>query len=210
MRMNCFSFILAFILAGCVRSPCPPSVPVENDTSIRFSPLFEDAAVEVGAPGETYEMDGVLLRAITVAANDFLPPGGKNRPCEYTQEAQRYRALRQGDIILVYIYENHEYCGFPYPSLDSGAKYAISTDGRILRRVIDGEPEEPLKPIDLDAGGWGPPSRPGISPDFDARWNRHDAGGGVPDSQDGGAGPSAPVPPAGPSSTPDGGTPAVQ
>ncbi|MFL5349038.1 MAG: hypothetical protein ACJ8AT_29925 [Hyalangium sp.] len=116
-----------------------------------------------------------------IAANDYLPPEGKNRPCEYRQEAQRYRLLREGDIILVYIYEDNAYCGYPYPAMDSEAKYAISTDGRILRRILGGEPEDSAEPLGLDAGVWGPPARPGISPEFDARWNRPDAGLGDTD-----------------------------
>jgi len=134
-----------------------------------------------------------MLRALMIAANDYLPSGGKSRPCEYRQEAQHYRVLREGNIIFVYIYENNEYCGYPAPALDSGVKYAISTDGRILRRLFDIQPEDPSELIiDFDAGGWVPSSRPGISPEFDARWNRPDAGTWPGDG--GPALPSAPPP----------------
>lgn len=39
------------------------------------------------------------------------------------------------------ILQNPSYCGRAYSSLDSGVRYAISVDGRILRRLLDGEPE---------------------------------------------------------------------
>jgi hypothetical protein len=203
MRTTPLYFLMAFSLLGCLKDPYP-RVPVENDTSIRFSKLFESRSVAVNE-GESLDLDGEMLRALMIAANDYLPPGGKNRPCEYRQEAQHYRVLRDGNIIFVYIYENNEYCGHPFPALDSGVKYAISTDGRILRRVFDGQPEDPSEPLDFDAGGWGPPSRPGISPEFDARWNRHDAGA---EPGDGGTAPS-PAPPPMPTPALDGGSPSA-
>jgi hypothetical protein len=202
MRTIPLCLLMAMCLLSCLRDSYP-RVPVENDTSIRFPKFFESKSVRVSA-GEFLDLDGEMLRALMIAANDFLPPGGKNRPCEYRQEAQNYRVVRESNIIFVYIYENNEYCGYPSPSLDSGVRYAISTDGRILRRLFDGQPEDPSELIiDFDAGGWGPPSRPGISPEFDARWNRPDAGtwpgdGGPTLPQDP---PPLPIPPV------DGGSP---
>jgi hypothetical protein len=191
MRTTSLCLLMAVGLLSCMRDPYP-RVPVENDTSIRFSKLFESKSIRV-SDGESLDLDGEMLRALMIAANDFLPPGGKNRPCEYRQEAQHYRVLREGNIIFVYIYENNEYCGYRFASLDSGVRYAISTDGRILRRLFDVQPEDPSELIiDFDAGGWGPPSRPGISPEFDARWNRPDAG--VEPSDGGPALPPAPPP----------------
>jgi hypothetical protein len=121
-------------------------VPVEDDRSIVFPPFFEQTAVEVGAQGAPYELEGVVLQAIMIAANDFLPPGTKERPCWDRQEAHRYRVIRQGDVIFVRIDEDPAFCGGGYVPLDSGVKYAISTDGRILRRVVDGEPEDSVEP----------------------------------------------------------------
>lgn len=66
--------------------------------------------------------------------------------------AQRYLVSREGNIIFVYIYEDEEYCGGGYLALDSGVKYAISADGRILRRVFDGHPEEPFEGLNPDGG----------------------------------------------------------
>jgi hypothetical protein len=65
------------------------------------------------------------------------------------RDAHRYRVIRRGGIVFVRIDQDLEYCGLDYVlSLDSGVTYAISTDGRILRRIFDGEPVEwePLSP----------------------------------------------------------------
>jgi len=191
MWMKSLPLLLAVSLYSCLRSPSPPSVRVEDDKSIRFPRFFEQQATKVGERGDPYELDGVTLRAIQIAANDFLPPSNKNPPCEFRQEAQHYRVIRQGDIIFVYVYEDPKSCGFTSPALDSGAKYAISTDGRILRRVIDGQPEEPFEPVNLDAGGWVP-ARPGVPSGYDAQL-------------DGGTDPSHPLSPPAPRAVMDGG-----
>jgi hypothetical protein len=103
-----------------------------------------------------------MKTGILVLASD------KERSCGNRQEAQRYRVIRQGNIIFVRIDEDTAFCGGGYLSLDSGAKYAISTDGRILRRLVDGEPEEPFTAQAPDASGPrsppGEPSRSSPSP----------------------------------------------
>ncbi|MBN1207925.1 MAG: hypothetical protein JXB05_23885 [Myxococcaceae bacterium] len=129
------------VSASCAWPHRPRPVLVENDTSIVFPSFFASAAVDVGAGGAPSELDGVVLRAIMIAANDFLPPGDASQPCWDRQEAYRYRVIRQGDIIFVRIIEDLEHCGSQYVSVDTGAKYAISIDGRILRRLIGAEPE---------------------------------------------------------------------
>ncbi|WP_157231871.1 hypothetical protein [Hyalangium minutum] len=127
-----------------------------------------------------------MLRAVLIAANDFLPPGAKNPSCPNRQEAQSYRVIRQGDITFVYIYENEAYCGGSYLALDSGAKYAISTEGRILRRVLDGHPEAGAPGFEVtDAGPRKVLSRPGVTPAYDSVWNKPPPGTRL-DSQDGG------------------------
>jgi hypothetical protein len=179
--------VLVLVLAGCLRSPSVPVVPVGDDRTIVFPQFFDRAAEAVGAEGHLYELDGVMLRAVMIAANDFLPPGFKETDCPNRQEAQSYRVIRQGDVIFVYIYENEAYCGTSQLALDSGAKYAISADGRILRRVLDGQPEGPSDSASADVGGQRVRSRPGVTPAYDSIWNK------PPDSmsseaQDGGAG----------------------
>lgn len=170
--MRRMSLALALLLAGCSRLSSPPSLPVGDDRTIVFPPFFDRPAVPIGVEGALYELDGVTLRAVMIAANDFLPPSASNPSCPHRQEAQAYRVVRQGDIIFVYVYENEAYCGGSYLALDSGAKYAISTDGRILRRVLDGHPEEIAPGSEhSDAGHRKVPSRPGVTPEYDSVWN---------------------------------------
>jgi len=160
-----FFLIICLAIAGCIRGLFPSSAPVEDDMSIVFPPFFERAPVEVAQPGQPYLLDGVTLRAIAIAANDFLPPSKANSPCFDRQEAHVYRVIRQSEIIFIRIDENPKYCGRKYGRLDSGAKYAISIDGRILRRVLDGMGEY-LGPID---GGIPVLGEPGVSPNFDPK-----------------------------------------
>lgn len=185
---RCLSLVLVLILSGCVRKP--PAAP-EGDTSIAFPSFFEREAIEVGSRGEPYEMDGVMLRAVMVAANDFLPPGASNPPCRNRQEAQRYRVIRQGDIIFVSIQEDPAFCGARYPALDSGAMYAVSADGRILRRVNEGQPggDLPLEPP--DAGHRKVQAVPGVPPALDDIWN-DPSRPMPPEWRDGGSGPGHP------------------
>jgi hypothetical protein len=172
MTMPKLPLLLAVLLSGCMRHPSPSRAPLEDDRTIVFPQFFESEAVTLGERDGTYELDGETLRALMIAANDFLPPGTSNPPCRNTQEAQRYRVIRRGDIIFVYIYEDHAYCGRQYPALDSGARYAISKDGRILRRVLDGHPEGPLNSAAANVDDAGFSAEPGVSPTFDALWNR--------------------------------------
>lgn len=164
MRTGNLFFGLAVILTGCIRSHAPHPVSVGNDRSIIFPNFFEHSPTKVGSEQQAYELDGTLLRAIRIAADDFLPPGGDDQPCWDRQEAHRYRVIRQGDIIFVRITEDVDYCGLSYVSVDSGAKYAISTDGRILRRLVGAEPENPSTPQTPDAGVPGASSESGLSP----------------------------------------------
>jgi hypothetical protein len=163
MRMNNVSlWFAAMVLAGCARSPGTRQIPMENDDSITFPQFFADSAVAIGAGDKPYELDGSTLRAISIAANDFLPSGDEDRPCWRRQEAYRYRVIRQGDIIFVRIMEDPDHCGQQYISVDTGAKYAISTNGRILRRVVGAEPEAPWATQVPDAGE---PRSPDDQPD---------------------------------------------
>ncbi|KFE64699.1 hypothetical protein [Hyalangium minutum] len=172
MRMtNVSLWLAALILVGCARSPGSRQLPQENDPSIAFPPFFADSAVAVGAGQKPYELDGTLLRALSIAVHDFLPSDNENRPCWMRPEAYRYRIIRQDDIIFVRIMEDPDFCGPQYISVDTGAKYAISTNGRILRRVIGTEPEAPWGPSVPDAGKPRSPAEqadggvPTVSPD---------------------------------------------
>jgi hypothetical protein len=155
--------IFSIAIAGCIRSLFPQPPAVEDDKSVVFPQFFESTPIEVGTSGQPYQLDGVTLRALAIAANDFLPPGRTEPRCVDRQEAHVYRVIRQGEIIFIRIDENPAYCGLRHGGLDSGAKYAISTDGRILRRIFDGM-DEYRGPID---GGTPVPGEPGVSPSFD-------------------------------------------
>jgi hypothetical protein len=155
--------LLCVATAGCIRLLFQQPVAVEDDRSIVFPQFFERPPVEVGAAGQPYRLDGVTLKAISIAANDFLPRERADTPCVDRQEAHSYRVIRRDEIIFVRIDEIPEYCGQKHGGLDSGAKYAIGTDGRILRRVLDGM-EEYTSPVD---GSTPVPGAPGVSPSFD-------------------------------------------
>ena len=141
---------LAVTLTGCARSHRQPIPP--EDLSVRFPDFYARSVITVGADGKAYELEGVTLRALLIATNDFLPPGGENPPCRDRPEAHRYRVIRQGDIIFVQIEDDDAFCGLKYLSLDTGARYAISTDGRILRRGFGAEPDPAPVPVPPDAG----------------------------------------------------------
>jgi hypothetical protein len=158
------------VLSGCARKPAQFSTPVQNDKSIIFPLSVGQGLVEVEARKATYDLlDGEVLRALMVAANDYIPPGISNPPCWARHEALTYRFTRREDIIFVYVGENFAYCGRELRPIHSGAQYAISKDGRILRRIIDG--------IDDDHGVWSLKTpdggtvtvvtEPGIIPDLE-------------------------------------------
>ncbi|WP_224364735.1 hypothetical protein [Hyalangium versicolor] len=81
------------------------------------------------------------MRAIVIAANDFMPRHSEEQHCLFRQESQFYRVIRQGDVIFVNISYNPAACDTNLFELDGGARYAISTDGRILRRLVGIEPD---------------------------------------------------------------------
>jgi hypothetical protein len=144
-----------------------------------FPQFFEQEAVRIGSDERPYEFDGAMLRALTVATNDFLPPDDKRPPCRSGQ-ALKYRVIRQGEIIFISLYEDLSACGVAYAAADSGAKYAISTDGRILRRVVDGQPMEPESRDTPDAGHHAVPADFGTSAVFDGGWNPDGGPPGAP------------------------------
>ncbi|RYZ41838.1 MAG: hypothetical protein EOO71_10410 [Myxococcaceae bacterium] len=135
-------------------------------------PEFSDADVEAVEPSRRpYVLEGALLQALMIATQDFLPPPSKDVPCQHRPEAQRYRVMRRDALFFIHISEDPTVCGKTYPSLDSGAWYAIGRDGRILRRVLDGMPEAPVDSR-TDAGvSPGVPAEPGVAPALDSSWN---------------------------------------
>ncbi|MBM7112003.1 hypothetical protein [Archangium primigenium] len=177
--MNVKDIALASLLAltGCglfVRQG-PPLIPLEDDPSVVFPPFFDRVPTEVGASGGITLVDGEALRALQIAANDFLPPDSADVPCALKKEAQSYRILRQGDVFFISISENPAHCGRESPALDSGARYAIRRDGRILRRRLDGQPEFPREPSTDSDGTWTP-AEPGVSAPLEEHPPAPDAG----------------------------------
>lgn len=180
------------LLSGCQHGQCPgflsifgcasqTTAAVDVDPSIRFPPFYAQTPQRVGRDEGTYELNGAVFRAIQVAANDFLPPGTKNPPCWKTQAAHTYRVIRQGDILFVRIDEDPAYCGLKIAAMHSGAQYAIGLDGRILRRVLDGQPLEPFELEATDGGQGKEPGQPGVLPGYE-------------EPEDGGAHPPTPWP----------------
>jgi hypothetical protein len=144
--------LIALILSSCLRNPAGTPVPEETeDKAIVFPEFYAEFPVVVGESGVPYELDGVTLRALMIAANDYIPPNSQPRECWQTQEGQEYRVIRRGDIIFVQIGVNLRYCKPKFMMFDDGMRYAISTDGRILRRLATGEPDG-SRLIPSDAG----------------------------------------------------------
>ncbi|RKH12880.1 hypothetical protein D7V97_07235 [Corallococcus sp. CA053C] len=142
-----FMLPAALLLAGCLRTP-PTRDAWVSDTSIDFPAFFEHPAVEAGADGGAVELTGTVLCALELAAADFLGPQRADTPCPDRREAHRYRVIQQQGIVFIRIDEDPRFCGLTVPGLHSGAQYAVGSDGRILRRLRDGEPGSSLTPTD--------------------------------------------------------------
>lgn len=178
MGMRILTVSLCLLATGCARNHCAmlmswfgcshPEVIVAEDNTIEFPQFYDTVAVDVGAGGGVFRLDGATLQAVRVAADDFLPLR-RGRSCQETQGAHRYRVIRRDHVVFVYIEVDPERCGSTVVPLDGGAKYAISDEGKILRRVIDGEPEARLYPEVMSGRqDGGVPLEPGTSPTFDS------------------------------------------
>ncbi len=155
--MRVLSVLATLMLVGCPRH-APPAL--EEDKSIVFPEFYASFPVVVGKPGQVYELDGVTLKALMIALADRYPPETQARSCWNRPESQVYRVIRQGDIIFVSLGPNPAACSPSMVLFDSGVEYAISVDGRILRRRFDGEPNGPLGEGALDAGTQEPAGEP--------------------------------------------------
>ncbi|MCY1044643.1 hypothetical protein OV208_25220 [Corallococcus sp. bb12-1] len=144
---------MALLLASCVHSLGALPASWEGDRSIVFPSFHAQSALQVGTESRPYELGGRLLQAVRVAMDDFIPPGSnEERPCRGRPEAYRSRVIRQGDVFFILIHEDPEACGAQYVGVDTDARYAVSLDGRILRRSVGAEPELPLSSEPADAG----------------------------------------------------------
>lgn len=166
--MKAIAFVLMAVLlfSGCAlfMSKTPVLVPLEDDPSIVFPSFTDRAPISVGAGDDLHELDGALLGALMIATRDFLPPPSEDIPCSGKMESQSYRVITRGDVFFISISENPVRCGHEYPALDSGARYAISRDGKILRRRLDGQSEFPRAPPGEDDAGWIEAAPGAVSP----------------------------------------------
>lgn len=124
---------------SCVRQA--PSWYQQQDPGIEIPPLDSNTQI----------VDGATLQALRLAADDFIPPSSDARACAATQASHLYRYMRRGDIIFVEIERDPAACGGQGHALDGAGRYAISKDGRILRRVLDGDGTNTWPD---DAGSW--------------------------------------------------------
>ena len=171
--MRSIPLLALMCLLNCTRGQNSSMKPVHEDPSIVFPDFHGSPAVIIGEPGKTYALDGALLRALMAVANDLVPPGTDGRACWETLEAHGFQVIRQGDVVFVAVHADLSRCGQPFLMLDSGVKYAISADGRILRRAYDGEPPAPAVEENPDAGIGKIFQEPGLStvlkpPGYDA------------------------------------------
>ena len=143
--------VAAILLTHCARRS--PTSPIQEDRPIAFPKFYERFPSKTNEGGQFYHLDGATLVALSIAANDFAPKDRNDVPCWDRQEAFHYQFVRQGDIIFVRIDSNPSHCEHKFLIMDGGVQYAISLDGRILRRIFDGEPEGPLPLHSTDAGG---------------------------------------------------------
>nr|WP_128800015.1 hypothetical protein [Corallococcus coralloides] len=151
--MSLRTVALVLGLLGCARRPEPLSAPVLEDRTVRF-PVSSDADAGVLPAGVPVVLDGETLRALTIVSQDLFPLGSAATSCDSRPESYTYRVLRQDGLLFVFVDENPAACGRRFPSLDSGAKYALRPDGRILRRVVDGmDADDDLRGVMLPDGG---------------------------------------------------------
>ncbi|RKH30859.1 hypothetical protein D7Y13_40940 [Corallococcus praedator] len=148
--------VLVLGLVGCARRPEPLSAPVLDDRTVHFPVPTGADVIRVGAAGVPAVLDGETLRALMIVSRDLFPLGSAASTCDSRPESFTYRVLRQGGLLFVYVDEEPSACGRRFPTLDSGAKYALRADGRILRRVVDGvDADDELRGGVLPDGGVG-------------------------------------------------------
>src|SRR5690242_13501539 len=96
------SLVVCAALAGCAHGRCQAiGALLGCDCVSRARSEAEEPSITVPTftSGEKIDsaVDGFTLRAIRIAANDYLPPETPpTTPCWSTQEAQVYRAMRRG------------------------------------------------------------------------------------------------------------------
>lgn len=146
--------LTALLLVTCVRSPSSHRPLPPYDASIRFPRALKSPGLRLGQLEKRVRMDGAIVQAMMIVAKDFIPPSSGGYDC-FTKPGDFYfDVLRDGDIIFVRISPNYDSCESGLWPMDWGAKYAISTDGRILTQEdnYDDGPEWESPPSSPDAG----------------------------------------------------------
>lgn len=150
MRTQCL--LVGLLLWSCVKTPMKPLPLAEEDASIVFPEFSGPVAAGVGQSRVPSDVDGATLQALMTARNDFLSGDSRDPSCWNRPEAWRYRVIRQGELFFIRIQADPALCAGNLMMLDSGAKYAISSDGRILRRLFTGQPDWTPRSTTPDAG----------------------------------------------------------
>lgn len=147
------SFLLiGILLLSCVKSPRPPLPLAKEDETIVFPEFSSPVATVASQPGVSYGVDGATLQALLTAVNDFLSADSRDPSCCNRPDAWRYGVIRQGETFFIRIQADPAFCAGKLMMLDSGAKYAVSRDGRILRRLFTGQPDWTTGSTAPDAG----------------------------------------------------------
>lgn len=139
MKLQIAAVMSLVAALSCVRQA--PSWYQQQDPGIEIPPFDGNAQI----------IDGATLQALRLAADDFILSSADARACAATQASHLYRFMRRGDIIFVEIERDPAACGGQGHALDGAGRYAISKDGRILRRVLDGDGTNTWPD---DAGSW--------------------------------------------------------
>jgi hypothetical protein len=143
------------LVSACARGPGAPSISPQQEISIVFPRFLDEESILLGQPGKNYNLDGASLQALMVVVSDFFPPDSPREPCLSKPSAHRFLLTRRGDIIFVEIYADISSCDWKLLGMDYGARYAISMDGRILRRLAIGEPDGVLAPSPAESRDGG-------------------------------------------------------
>lgn len=142
-KTRMLSLMVGLLFTGCAHGPCKTLAGLFGCQCVpkREQPDFADMRVKLPVFDSRLqvdtELDGYVLQAIRIAADDFLNPDPSELPCRDQQVSHGYQAKREGDIIFVRITFKPENCGMSYGLLDGGITYALSLDGRILRKSTD-------------------------------------------------------------------------
>ncbi len=158
--------------------------------------ILDHVAVTVGAQGSCMNWTARCFELSSLRPMIIFPPDTRDLPCPDRKEAQFYRVIRQGKHHLRL--DPRELRILRSPVSGTGwarMMYAISTDGRILRRLVGDQTSKApssRKPRMLDADGSAPnPASPlirNVQPTAgrgncslrDSHSARHRPRGGVP------------------------------